>query len=567
MSTLSKSSGVAAVIFSKDRPLQLLATLDSFQINCLEAKTTPILIIYQSSSQDYEDGYRQLRVVKSKKLNLIWRREINFKASLLQGLKNIRREIDYVLLLVDDCVFVRGFSLEELSRLLWKDAQAIGVSLRLGFNTKWCYTRNQSQQMPRFRSYGGYLSYRWLGEAGDFGYPLELSSSLFRLNDVMPLLRWLPYNNPNRLEQGMAQLSRFYSNARPILYCAHQSIAFCIPVNKVQTVVNNRAGNTKSYDSDILNRRFREGKCIDVKALNCYVPYACHEELDLPLIDRAIKRVEKPRVAVLISTLVNNNADWLVEAMSSTAKGLESQDRIYLNVDGGTLSNKLKIELERVAAPIQVVFRNNMKRKGLASSLNALIEEVVKDGNYYLIARMDSDDLSSSTRFKLQREFMEKNPDIDILGGYCREVDELGHEIQIKKMPVQHSDIVKCLPRRNSLNHPTVMIKTDVFRSGLRYRTDVSLVEDYHLWISAACAGWRFANLKNIVLDFRRDRNFIKRRSGMKQACADFAVRWRAMKELQLFSMVNLIASCGVFVIRILPARLQVLAYRYRSKL
>jgi len=125
--------------------------------------------------------------------------------------------------------------------------------------------------------------------------------------------------------------------------------------------------------------------------------------------------------------------------------------------------------------------------------------------------------------------------------------------------------LVRCLARRNILNHPTVLIRRELFTSGLRYPTDVSKTEDYHLWISAVSAGWQLANLQEVLLDFRRDRHFFQRRGGWRQARADVLVRWRAISELQQCSLVNLVVMLATGSIRLLPQSWQGQIYRWRG--
>jgi hypothetical protein len=107
------------------------------------------------------------------------------------------------------------------------------------------------------------------------------------------------------------------------------------------------------------------------------------------------------------------------------------------------------------------------------------------------------------------------------------------------------------------MNHPTVMMRRRVFESGLRYREDVKLTEDYHLWISAASLGFVLANMEEPLLNFQRDSNFFHRRGGWQQARADLHVRFRAMRELRLYSMVNILWAVAAFGMRIMPATLQ----------
>lgn len=266
-------------------------------------------------------------------------------------------------------------------------------------------------------------------------------------------------------------------------------------------------------------------------------------------------------IATLICMRAESPLEDVLKAIRSTASSLTHDDIIMLRIDGGLAAS---VEpFQQAAAPVPLQVRSCYDHQGLAVCLNELIEEVLLDERWQLFARMDADDESLPGRMEVQRNFMASHPDVDILGTACIETNELGEYLQTKEMPLTHNAIVRQLFRCNPLNHPSVMIRRRVFASGLRYRTDVSRTEDYHLWIDAASDGFLFANLPQPLINFRRDSNFFVRRGGFRQAIADSYVRLRAMNVLGHRSPVNLFWVFSVFVMRLLPARLQQLAYLF----
>ena len=61
-------------------------------------------------------------------------------------------------------------------------------------------------------------------------------------------------------------------------------MAFCAPVNKVQSSLENRAGEKTENSAESLNAAFLNGYRIDVEALRGFVPRAAHQEIELPLV-------------------------------------------------------------------------------------------------------------------------------------------------------------------------------------------------------------------------------------------------------------------------------------------
>lgn len=190
----------------------------------------------------------------------------------------------YVLFLVDDNIFVRDFSLREACEALTASAEALGFSLRLGQNTGHCYTANRLQSLPPFAPVSGsVLSFDWTTADGDFSYPLEVSSSLYRVNDILPVLNRSPFKNPNALEVQMAARAGLFRDGRPRLLCYEQSVTFCNPLNMVQTTYRNRASGRPEYSSAQLAQLFEQGHRIDVAAYAGFVPNGCHQEAELCL--------------------------------------------------------------------------------------------------------------------------------------------------------------------------------------------------------------------------------------------------------------------------------------------
>ena len=249
----------------------------------------------------------------------------------------------------------------------------------------------------------------------------------------------------------------------------------------------------------------------------------------------------------------------LRRSVESTARSLRKGDAFFIHVDGDTSLPGVNGELLASPASWEICFSS--KRIGLAAGLNRLIETVLCEGCYEFRARMDADDESVPDRFKNQLAFLECNPVVDILGGLCNEIDETGKHLRCKKLPIAHEEIIESLPKRNPLNHPTVVLRQHVFEKGIRYRTDVGLVEDWHLWVDAATLGFKFANLNKVVLNFSRSRDFFKKRGGWKQSLAEWRIRKYARKQLKASGLPNFCYALGVSALRLCPSYIQKTTY------
>lgn len=325
---------ILGLIFSKDRAMQLDAVLHSFFLNCLDAeKNAVIRVIYKVSNEFHAQQYNELiqlypQVLFVEQKN--FRRDLieniissqnrppkRFLYNLLSGIGSVgfpveshadaimRRFLDApkifllkmllpkiqpdagVLLLVDDNIFVRRFYLSDITNALLKTPKAIGFSLRLGRNTQYCYPMRQPQALPDFELVSpDVLKYNWTDSELEFSYPLEISSSLYLAAVIVPILMATSFRSPNELETKVATRRFNFQNQYPELLCFDQSVTFCNPINMVQSVYQNRAGEQVDLSIDHLAELFAKGKRVNIHSFDGFIPNACHQEVELTFEDR-----------------------------------------------------------------------------------------------------------------------------------------------------------------------------------------------------------------------------------------------------------------------------------------
>ena len=208
----------------------------------------------------------------------------------------------------------------------------------------------------------------------------------------------------------------------------------------------------------------------------------------------------------------------------------------------------------------RIILTKNETNMGLASSMNAAIEYGFRFYPTYF-ARMDADDISEPNRLSRQINYLKRHTTISILGSALTEVNERGVKVGARVMPASHKKITKILPRRCSLNHPTVVIRYSVFQDGHRYDSSLRNTQDYFLWIELASHGYIFRNLKDRLLKFRRVNNFYKRR-GLIKSLNEFKARLSAVVKLKQYSFYNVFYAFAVLALRMMPGKVVKLAYK-----
>lgn len=273
---------VRALVFSKDRPLQLEACLRSLAIHA--AERLDVSVIWKATTDRCLDAYGTLiNEGRDPRAGLVtFCRERDFESDIRRLLVDGER----VLFVVDDTIFVDRFSPAKIAGALAAHQEAIGFSLRLGRNTTYCYPVAREQALPHFVPMSGARGWHWPGADGDFGYPLEVSSSVYRTADILYALAGTHFRNPNELEAHLARVAPAFATSRPWLMAYETSIAFSNPCNRVQSAFANRAGAAPRLTADALLEAWEQGYRIDVEALAGYVPRGAHEEAPLRLVKR-----------------------------------------------------------------------------------------------------------------------------------------------------------------------------------------------------------------------------------------------------------------------------------------
>ena len=165
-----------------------------------------------------------------------------------------------------------------------------------------------------------------------------------------------------------------------------------------------------------------------------------------------------------------------------------------------------------------------------------------------LVARMDSDDISSDNRFNLQINMLKENPEIDILGTDIAEfVGDVNNIYSHRRLPTKIEEIKKIAKIKNPMNHVTVVFKKSAVLKAGNYRP-FNGYEDYYLWIRMMKNG---AILKNISMDlvFVRVENMFARRHGIFV----FKQELKFQKEMLKLGFLNIWEFFRNIILRCLP--------------
>jgi len=204
------------------------------------------------------------------------------------------------------------------------------------------------------------------------------------------------------------------------------------------------------------------------------------------------KNKQEPLVSIVMPCY---NADKYI---TESIKSVFTQNYTHFEfiiIDDGSTDNSSK--LIHAFKDQRIVYVKNQQNKGITYTLNKAIK--LAKGKY--IARLDADDAMLPERLHAQVNFLEKNPDYGMVGGYHYVIDSYGMPIQ-KIEPFQNNEELKLnLLFANPFAHPVITMRSDVVKE-LNYDRTFKYCEDYDLWFRIA-AKHKVKNLPIPLLNYR----------------------------------------------------------------
>ncbi|MEM7364228.1 MAG: glycosyltransferase [Pseudomonadota bacterium] len=253
--------------------------------------------------------------------------------------------------------------------------------------------------------------------------------------------------------------------------------------------------------------------------------------------------------SVLMCTYAGDDPDQLAACLDSLIGQSKQADEIVLVCDGPLPASvdNVVIRYDKAVAVLRVIRCEH--NRGLVAALNEGLRHCSGD----VVLRMDSDDLAHQDRIKLQVSYLTQHEAIGVLGTSMQEFT--GHDVsqvRLKPVAMTHAEILKQMPWRNPMNHPTVAIRRDLLVKAGGY-PDLKYLEDYFLWARLAVCGVRMANLDRPLVLYRFDDQTLARRGGWLNLRHEMYLRWWMYRH-RLMGPVTLMATLlSQVVLRLAP--------------
>ena len=244
---------------------------------------------------------------------------------------------------------------------------------------------------------------------------------------------------------------------------------------------------------------------------------------------------ENSNVTVGIPFYNHSNAKELQDSIDSIVSQTLTPDSIHL-IQDGDVNDNLKSLIERYKKKYSNIEILKLPKKGLPYALN---QSIMKAKTKYY-ARMDCDDISFPDRLEKQVAYLEKNPNIGMLGGWSVEFSENIDKDKgfVNKRPSTFKKVKEYFHYRSAFIHPTVMIRMSVFDQVGYYNERFLTAQDIEFCARALKKGIKISNLQEELLYYRvkgvqlrrSDLNAIKRQIIAKYSYNTLSVKLNILK-------------------------------------
>jgi hypothetical protein len=113
---------------------------------------------------------------------------------------------------------------------------------------------------------------------------------------------------------------------------------------------------------------------------------------------------------------------------------------------------------------------------------------------------MDADDEAHPSRLQLQMQYLDNDPGISLIGSWAIGASSTGKTVGIFRTPEMGEDILRVLPFRCPIIHPSIVMKREVFVRLNGYRP-IFGAEDWDFLIRGSNC-FRYANVPKPLLKY-----------------------------------------------------------------
>lgn len=213
-------------------------------------------------------------------------------------------------------------------------------------------------------------------------------------------------------------------------------------------------------------------------------------------LKRLFRKLMKSDLIILIAHY--NNPKGLEESLMSIRESFSIDIMI---VDDGS---KVKFDEDHIKSIYlngKIYFEYLENNSGVGVAANKGLDQIQKL-NYKLIGRLDCGDLCYENKYKKQLDYLEKNPDIKILGTWARFVDEKGNFLHNLIHPTEHEDIKNKMFLNSMFCNPTMVFYSEILEKTGKYPFKYRHAAQDYAFFFNAIQHYKAENYPEILMDY-----------------------------------------------------------------
>lgn len=187
------------------------------------------------------------------------------------------------------------------------------------------------------------------------------------------------------------------------------------------------------------------------------------------------------------------------------------------------------------------------ENQGIEYALNIGLKHIFNEYNYKYIARLDAGDTSHKDRFEIQKEYLETNKTVQMVGSNVAFVNEKGNYLYTYQVPSGHKEIKRKMYSKNCFIHPSVMYRVEGLKDIGYYPTKYKHAEDYAYFFKIQ-KKYKTGNIDQVLTYSFLDKNGISSKYRKQQLKSRLSVV-AANYEFNPHFFIGLIKTASLFAI------------------
>jgi glycosyltransferase involved in cell wall biosynthesis len=243
--------------------------------------------------------------------------------------------------------------------------------------------------------------------------------------------------------------------------------------------------------------------------------------------------MKNPKVSVLMP-VYNQNIKYLRQAIDGILNQTFAEFEFVIVDDGSTFADCKKVLEEYAQSDSRIRLIKNPENLGLSKTRNVALEAA--QGEF--VAVQDSDDISDKFRLEKQVAFLEKNPEVFLVGSSSVVIDEKG-EVKYFFETFEDDYILRiALAFHNNFTHGSVMMRKAAVWKVEGYSDWATVAEDYDLYVKLLKEG-RVANTPEFLYRWRENLKGVSSRNKQGIVKMGNMVTEKYKKRIDLISLAS----------------------------